>query len=49
MDSLCDVQKVIPIDQPVIYSLVNIGADTARVDHGSTLLLGLGVKEVVAL
>jgi hypothetical protein len=49
MNALCDIQKVIPIYQPVIYSLVDIGADTARVDHGSTLLLRLGVQEVVAL
>jgi hypothetical protein len=49
MDSLCDVQKVIPIDQPVIYGLIDIRADTARVDHSSTLLLRLGVQKVVAL
>ena len=49
MNSLCDVQKIIPIHEAVVHSLVDIWADTARVDHGSTLLLRLGVKEVVAL
>ena len=49
MNSLCDVQKIIPIHQAVVHSLVNVWADPARVDHGSALLLGLGVQEVVAL
>ena len=49
MNSLCDVQKVVPINQAVVHSLVDIWADTTRVDHSSTLLLRLGVQEVVAL
>jgi len=49
MNSLCDVQKIIPVYQAVVHSLVNVWADAARVDHGSTLLLCLGIQEVVAL
>jgi hypothetical protein len=46
---LCDVQKVIPIDQAAVHGLVNVWTDAARVDHGSTLLLCFGIQEVVAL
>jgi hypothetical protein len=49
MNLLCDVQKIVPIYQAVVHSLVDVWTDTARVDHGSTLLLRLGVQQVVAL
>lgn len=45
----CDVQKVVPIHQAVVYGLVNARAYTTRVDHGASLLLCLGIQEVVAL
>jgi hypothetical protein len=46
---LCDVQKVIPIYQATVHGLVDVWADTARVDHCATLLLRFGVQQVVAL
>jgi hypothetical protein len=49
MSSLCDVQKIVPIHEAVVHSLVNVWADAAGVDHRSTLLLCLGVQEVIAL
>jgi len=45
----CDVQEIIPVHQAIVHSLVNVWADAARVDHGSTLLFCLGIQEVVAL
>jgi hypothetical protein len=49
VDLLCDVQKVVPIHQSVIYGLVNVWAYTTCVDHGASLLLCLGIEQVVAL
>lgn len=46
---LCDVQKVVPINQSVVYGLVNVWAYTTRVDHGASLLLCLWIEQVVAL
>ena len=48
-NSLCDVQKVVPIYQTAVDGLVDVWTDAARVDHGSTLLLCFGIEEVVAL
>jgi hypothetical protein len=48
-NALCDVQKIVPIYQTAVHGLVDVWTDAARVDHGSTLLLGFGIEEVVAL
>lgn len=48
-DLLCDVQKVVPVNQSVVYGLVNVWAYTTCVDHGASLLLCLGIEQVVAL
>jgi hypothetical protein len=48
-NSLCDVQKIVPIYQTAVHGLVDVWTDAAGVDHGSTLLLGFGIQEVVAL
>ena len=48
-NSLCDVQKIVPIYQTAVHGLVDVWADAAGVDHGSTLLLCFGIQEVVAL
>lgn len=49
MNSLCDIQKVVSIHQAIFHCLINAWADTTCVDHGTTLLLCLGIEEVVAL
>jgi hypothetical protein len=45
----CDVQKIVLIYQTAVHGLVDVWTDAAGVDHGSTLLLGFGIQEVVAV
>jgi len=47
--ALCDVQKIVLIYQTAVHGLVDVWTDAAGVDHGSTLLLGFGIQEVVAV